>query len=172
MGRSRQEPAGTTPLKAIHPNRRNRWIWHLRKASAPSLHPRTLPVHWPFVPLPALGWAFWFTCPPQAQQSSLTLSINTSFSRCWGAGSGCVPGRLAAPEICTCSQASSPLGFCPCIASRLSSFLSNCFLYREPPFRGLDPLNFGVSLASLLILSSVFSGHFPSFLWVRSLSLS
>ena len=83
-------------------------------------------------------------CPPRAHQSSLTLSINTSLSWCcWGAGSGCIPGRLAAPELCACSQASSPLGFCPCTASGLSSFLSDYFLYWEAPFRGLDPLNVG-----------------------------
>ena len=161
MGRNQSREAGRNhtpeghppePLEPLVPAFTSR-----REASAPSLHPRTLPVHWPFVPLPASGWAFWFTCPPRAHQSSLTLSINTSLSWCcWGAGSGCIPGRLAAPELCACSQASSPLGFCPCTASGLSSFLSDYFLYWEAPFRGLDPLNVGVGLASLLILSFSF----------------
>ena len=108
-----------------------------------------------FSSFPASGWTCWSTCPPRAHQSGLTVSINTSLSWCrWGAGSGCVPWRLAAPELRPCSQASSPLGFCPCIFSGLSSFLPTCFLHREALFRGLDPLSVGVGLASVLILSS------------------
>ena len=80
-----------------------------REASAPWMHPRILPVHWPFHP-----------SQPQAERASPpahlglispdTVSINTSLSWCrWGAGSGCVPGGLQLRSLAPAPKPLLPL---------------------------------------------------------------
>ena len=159
MGRSPSGEGGRNHIPEDHPPEPLELVVPAftprREASAPWMHPRTLPVHWPFHP-----------SQPQAERASppahLGLISPASLSPSTLPSPGAVGVLGLAVSLAACSSGALPLLpslFSPWILSMCilwAFFLPPCLL--PPPealFRGLDPLNVGVGLASVLILSSL-----------------